>query len=207
MAGSTPKNTYEQYLMKLIEDAQRVDADFRNYMTLWEHMDEYLDAINEAPGTFRSIINGLRTSTVVLIHRLFDSGSVNLKKIIGLAKTHLDTIDWSEKPTMDALDKHLEKIDEFASTLDRLRVQRNKAYAHLDKKPIQDAEAFADKTPLDSKDLRKAIDLAFDILQDHYRFFSGPHLEMQVKNSVQVKHLLELIRHGVQPMKEGIMRS
>ena len=85
---------YDQYLEHLINDAQSLGSDFNNFTKLWRLLDHYLDEINEAPGTFGSIINSLRTSTVVYANRLFDASSVGLHELIKLARVHRDAIDW-----------------------------------------------------------------------------------------------------------------
>ena len=194
---------YDQYLERLIEDAQRLDADFRNYIKLWSLLDEYLDEINEAPGTFRSILNAFKTSTVVLTHRLFDTKSIGLQELIRIADTHGAAIDWKGgRLTSHDLQIQRGQITAYQDTLDRLRKQRNKGYAHLDKKQILDREAFAQAVPLAENDMRGAIDLAHVILQKHYGARFNTHLEMGIVNAVNVKHLLELVRIGRKYWKE-----
>ena len=86
-----------------------------------------------------------------------------------------------------------------------LFIQRNKAYAHLNKKHVLDRESFAQGFPLEENDLREAIDLAHVILQKHYGWREDVHLEMRVVNSVNVKHLLELIRVGKKYRKQDLL--
>lgn len=190
---------YDQYLNRLIEDAQRLDADFRNFTKLWSLLDDYLDEVNEAPGTFMSIINAFRTSTVVLAHRLFDARSdvVSLHELIRIADTHGGVIDWKGgRLSSQDLDAQRNRITAYQDPLDRLRKQRNKAYAHLDKKHVLNREAFAQDFPLVDKDLRGAIELAHNVLQEHHGARFNSHLEMRIVNAVNVKHLLELVRIG-----------
>lgn len=161
--------SYDHFLERLEHDVQRLDADFRNYLRLWEKMDDHIDDINEAPGTFTSFINSMRTSTVVLTHRLFDKNSVGLRKLIAQAENHLAEIDWQGTPPNEAdLQDQRARIKGLNDVLERLRVQRNKAYAHLDKEHILNQEAFAGDYPLNSDDLHEAIDLAQEIIQEHY---------------------------------------
>lgn len=189
--------SYDQYLERLEHDIQRLDADFRNYTRLWELIDDHRDEINEAPGTFTSFINSLRTSTVVLTHRLFDKGSVGLRKLIAEAENHLCEIDWKGgHPGCADLQSQRNRIKGMSDVLERLRVQRNKAYAHLDKEHILDREAFAADYPLRSDDLRQAIDLAQEIFQEHYGWRHDTHLSMGIVGAVNVDHLLDLIRIG-----------
>lgn len=196
---------YDQFLERLVNEVQRLDADFRNFITFWKSMDEYIDEVNEAPGTFKAFINGLKTSTVLLTHRLFDKGSVGLHELIRIAKTHGEKIEWERDQLSSAeLDDQRDKIDAFQETLDRLRKQRNKAYAHLDKKEVLDRESFAEEFPLDQDDIRKAIDLAQEILQEHYGARFNAHLDMRIGGAVSVKHLLELVRAGREKRRQDL---
>jgi len=188
---------YDQFLERLEHDVERLDADFRNYLRLWELVDEYIDEVNEAPGTFTTFINSMRTSTVVLAHRLFDKDSVGLRKLIAQAENHLSEIEWQGTTPSEAdLQSQRDRITELDDVLERLRVQRNKAYAHLDKKHVLDREAFAGDYPLDSGDLRQAIDLAQEIIHEHYLWRNNSHLSMGIVGAVNVDHLFELIRIG-----------
>lgn len=188
---------YDWFLKKLEHDTERLDADFCNYIRLWELIDEYNEEINEAPGTFATFINSMRTSTVVLAHRLFDKNSVGLRKLIAQAENHLDEIDWQGVPPSRAkLQDQRDRIDGLVDVLERLRVQRNKAYAHLDKEHLLSREAFAGDHPLKSDDLRRVIDLAQEIIHEHYLWRNDSDLMMGIVGAVNVDHLLDLIRIG-----------
>lgn len=196
-ASPTDNGRYDQFLERLESDVQRLDADFRNYMRLWERFDEHVDEINEAPGTFRSIINSMRTSTVVLTHRLFDKNSIGLRKLIAQAENHRDEIDWQgSPPTAAEIRSQRDRIRRLGDVLERLRIQRNKAYAHLDEEHLLDRESFAEDIPLVADDLRKAIGLAQEIVHEHYRWRNNSHVDMGIKGAINVDHLLELIRIG-----------
>ena len=197
---------YNQFLEHVIEDAQRLDADFRNHMKLWSLMDDYLEEINEAPGAFKAFLNALQTSTVLLTHRLFDDGSIGVKKLIRIAQEHGSSIVWEGKePSDEDLQEQLDRIGSKEALLERLQKQRHKAYAHIDKKPILDREAFAKKYPLKSDDLREAIDLAHDILQKHYAWKNDVHLNMQITNAVDIQRLLGLVRIGRKQRKQEML--
>jgi hypothetical protein len=196
-ASPSQGQKYDRFLERVINEAQRLDADYRNFMALWEAMDEYLDEINEAPGMFKAFINGLKTSTIVLTHRLFDEGSVGIHELIRIAEKHNEKINW-EGRNLDAddLQSQRDRIEAFQPTLERLKKQRHKAYAHLDKRQVLDPKAFAQEFPLDQDDIREAIDLAHDVLQEHYGARYNSHLEMKIVGAVSVRHLLELVREG-----------
>ena len=204
MSASPPQGQkYDRFLERVVNEAQRLDADYRNFIALWEAMDEYLDEINEAPGTFKAFIDGLRVSTIVLTHRLFDESSVGIHELIRIAETHNEEIDW-QGGNLDATDLQSQRdhIEGFQPTLERLKKQRHKAYAHLDKKQVLDQEAFAQEFPLNQDDIRQAIDLAHDVLQEHHGARYDLHLEMRIAAAVSVRHLLELIREGRKFRKE-----
>ena len=201
-------NNYDQFLDRMELDVQRLDADYRNYIQFWELMGDYLDEFNEAPGTFTTFINSLRTSTVVLAHRLFDDKSVGIRKLIAVAENHLADIDWQGDPPQKAnLKGQRDRIAGSQSVLDRIKDQRHKTYAHLDKKQILNREVFAANHPLDSNDIGQAIELAKEIVHDHHLWRKGSDLSMEIANAVNVKHLFELIRIGRKYRRQEITGS
>ena len=139
----------------------------------------------------------MRTSTVVLTHRLFDKNSIGLRKLIAQAENHRDEIDWhGPPPTKAEIRSQRERIRGLSDVLERLRIQRNKAYAHLDEEHLLDRESFAEDVPLVAHDLRRAIDLAQEIVHEHYGWRNDAHLDMGVKGAVNVDRLLELLQIG-----------
>ena len=133
----------------------------------------------------------------MLTYRLFDKSSVGLPKLIDQAEKHARSIQWEgNKPEPDDLNDQRYQIALLKGVLDRLRIQRNKAYAHLDQKHVLNREAFANDYPLVSADLKQSIGLAQDLLQAHYGWRHNTHLEMRIVGAVNINHMLELLRVG-----------
>lgn len=59
--------------------------------------------------------------------------------------------------------------------------------------------------PLTDKDIREVIDIALDILQEHYSHRYDAHHEMKITNVVNIRHMLELLRIGRKYRKQEFL--
>lgn len=201
----TENKRYEQYLKRLIADSKQLYVDTENLLNFYDLINchlEYRESIHKAPGALYSFVNGLQTSIVIRIHRLFDSQSLNMKKLINFAKTHRARIKWpSQLPDTKDLDKQLVDISNASDLIDKVKKQRDKNYAHLDTNVAVNVDDFATNNPLNEIQINTLIELSHRILIEHYAWKYQATIQMKNVNSIDINSFLELLRIGVKYQK------
>ena len=184
---------YDKYLEHLTGDVRNLRDDIQIIFRLWEIYPDYREDLKDVSGIFESISRAYITSTVVLLHRLFDHRSeVNLCELIRIAQKHSCEIKWERSaPKPPELEAQLNEIGKLDTPLNRLKTNRDKYYAHLDKKSV-----FGEHFPLSKNDIKLAIDLAYSILQEHHLWRYNVSYSMGVTSPHEMNHLLNLIRIG-----------
>jgi hypothetical protein len=117
------------------------------------------------------IFTGLTHEIVLLLARLFDkkNSDYNIYHFIEYARTNLAVIEWKDPVAIsnESLKEQLHLIAAHETTIEMLRKQRNKYYAHYDKKYFFSPEALETDYPFSVDDAVSLMVLLQTVIAKH----------------------------------------
>jgi hypothetical protein len=120
------------------------------------------------------IIEALETDLILTMSKLLETDTYgNITKLINLAQTHRTKIPWRTGMSATALMKHHSEIVSRTSIIDALMSQRNKYYAHADKRFFLDPGRRHAEYPLTWRDTVEVIRCLQNIVAEHSQHLTG----------------------------------
>ena len=139
--------------------------------TISKQASDFGVTIIEVEPLLHYVFAGLTHEIVLLIFRLFDekNSDYNILHFIKYTKENVSVIKWKDTTAMSvaSLDKQLEQIASHKTRITMLSKQRNKHYAHYDKKYFFSPEALERDYPFSVNDAAELIILLQKIIGEH----------------------------------------
>lgn len=109
------------------------------------------------------------------------------------------------KEYCDIVDDQLGRIAAQQNVINRIKTQRDKAIAHLDKSYFDDPEAILNDYPLSDADVGGLMGLVKAILETHYGYLFGSDLEITVHSVRTVNTVLNYARAFIRVREDSAL--
>ena len=133
------------------------------YYELYNIFENHLDIINKAPSFFGQTLKSFRFKIVVSSLRFFDNdiGSSGFERILNRAEQNKEY----QLIVKDEVDSGRNLLQEIHPIIKTLRIDRDKYYAHIDKKIIFHPNDFSYET-IEFTELKKILILIWNVLNE-----------------------------------------
>lgn len=189
------------------------------YKYLCERKQDRLDEMNIAPGFFSTVFDALRQSFIIEVFKLYDIKSdTGLVKLLNICRNCYKTfpcktynefhqIDIKTGETIYTLRDEVEiniiqditqlknKLSEKEGIINNLRGQRDKYYAHLDKKYFNDDLSISDDYPFSFNDVELLLDFAGEVCNTLLVDLCGEKVSPQSTNYNDIKYILDRLHN------------
>lgn len=197
-----------------------------NYFGLFAHIRKEIAASREsiwvAPMFFQTTIDALYHTVVVELAKLYSKYDDGLNKLLNICEHNKDlfrtegTREWKNPQTMEIIDREeykvcvlddirvqREEIEKRKESIERIKVWRDKYFAHLDKEYRRAPEKLSEQYPLSDQVLRDLIDLADHICNQMLFDLNDECFGIDSTYVLDVDELLAIVdRHVQQEDKE-----
>lgn len=205
------KKLIENYLYRIVN----ANDQYRLYCYLHERKADRLEELNMAPAFFSTVFDSLKQCFVIEIFKLYDINSdtgliklfnicMNCSKLfpnkrynefhqtdLKTGKT-VDTLrDEIKIDVMQDINKLRKELIDKESIVNNLRGQRDKFYAHLDKKYFMNKRDLSKDFPVSFDDVELLLDFAGEMCNTLLLDLCGEAIFYQSSNYDDVKNILD----------------
>jgi hypothetical protein len=202
---------YRAFLCALQDEITRVESQLSALVHLSNRSVE-ATYIEYAPVMFVVVRDALMVAVFITLARAFERNSDrSIFKLLNFTLSNYDKISWQRAPWASSargrsggpnmppewwINKQKQDLARYAHLIDRLKVQRDKFFAHNDKEYFGNHEALSEEHGLGPADLVEMVRAAQRVLGEHEEAFSGSGRVSQAE--MTAIHLDNLLRSAKQ---------
>lgn len=203
---------FDEYREQLHSELRRLVDYARVYRRLHERKADRLRELNIAPAFFGTTMDALYSGIIIWAHKLFDPcGERGFWHFLSLVENNRTEFTVAAlKARRNYADGHwmlnrtdiiYEDIQRFrdeiraSEALKRIKLRRDKYYAHFDKAYFLSKAQFAEETPLEWADLDVLLELGRKIINECSVAFDGKSYSVEPLNIHDIDRLLHKL-HG-----------
>ena len=160
---------YEEYLSGLAKYLNEIANKVSLFIYLKQKMDENDDDVKLAPVIFLPMTESLLVDSVISLAKLYEPSSYgNLNKFLEFVEKNTDNLNWAHgKLTKAQVQAQKALIASKETQIKNVRGQRDKYFAHHDKKYFTASDKVGADYPLSIEDVEDLVELARKIITEH----------------------------------------
>ncbi len=199
-----------KYHERLVKELQHANLHFSLWKRLENYRADYLKELNQAHVFFRSTIEAHLEAALLHIFRVIDThkDSVNIWTFLRFCDENQEIF------SVEALSQHRTDIDEDKKKLETLRpitknlkLWRNKAFAHIDEKFVQDEVDVVKQHPIEIGQVEETITTLFRILNRYLLAYGHPTWLIALPGEDDIQTVMDAIRLMIQEEENRIKKE